>query len=418
MPLNQIAPLPRLRLYTALSHYWNVFTDLLTGKAYQGDDLERLSGKLQTMLGMQQVVPMPLARVGIYATIKALIRPGQKVIVSPYTIADVINMVVCAGGVPVFADIERETCNIDAKSVEALIGPDTGAVMVTHFYGLMCDVERIAEICAKHGVPLVEDAAQAFGGRRNGRFAGTFGTAGIYSFGMYKNVNAFFGGAVATNDPALAERIRAEIAAWPYQGLGGYAKKVISAAIIDVVTHPLVFRIFTFWLFRWAFLNNVNAINNKLKIDLDPKLSRELPADYKIRMSPLQARLILEQLDGVDAKALLRRRAAKQWHEGLKDIPELIIPPLLEDGSHIYWYFPIQYEHRHKLVAYAMQHGRDITESYHRNCAALPCFSAFANPCPNAQKTADSLIYLPTYPRYSAEEIAKTIGVIRAYFGK
>src|SRR6185503_17787272 len=101
--------------------------------------------------------------------VKALIKPGRKVILSPYTIADVVNMVVCAGGEPVFADIERETCNVDAAEVERLIDDQTGAVMVTHFYGLACDIERIAKICKDRNVPLIEDAAQAFGVRVNGK---------------------------------------------------------------------------------------------------------------------------------------------------------------------------------------------------------------------------------------------------------
>ena len=416
MLLGRIAPLPRLRLYTNLRHYFQVFSECLSGRNRRGDDLEVLSAAIRERVGLRHAIPMPLARVAIYATLKALIKPGQQVILSPYTIADVINMVVCGGGVPVFADIERETCNIDAKSVERLIGPDTGAVLVTHFYGLICDVERIAEICNQHGVPVVEDAAQAFGARRGGKASGTFGTAGVYSFGMYKNVNAFFGGMVVTDDDALAERIRAEIADWPLQPTLGYGKKVVSAVIIDIVTHPLVFRLFTFWLFRWAFLNGIDAINNKLKIDLDPKIKRQLPDDYKIRMSPLQARLIVKQLDQVEGKMQVRLNHAELWREGLKDLPELLLPPMLQDGSHAYWYFPIQFERRHDLVAFAMRHGRDITESYHRNCAALPCFAEYARPCPNAQATADSLIYLPTYPQYDENEIAKTLKVIHAYF--
>jgi dTDP-4-amino-4,6-dideoxygalactose transaminase len=65
-----------------------------------------------------------------------------------------------------------------------------------------------------------------------------------------------------------------------------------------------------------------------------------------------------------------------------------------------------------------MQRGRDITESYHRNCAELPCFAEFKGHCPKAQATADSLIYLPTYPRYELDEVRKTVAVIRAYFGR
>ncbi len=65
-----------------------------------------------------------------------------------------------------------------------------------------------------------------------------------------------------------------------------------------------------------------------------------------------------------------------------------------------------------------MRQGRDITMSYHRNCASVPCFAEYARPCPNAQATADQLIYLPTYPRYGRAEIEKTVAAIRSFFGK
>lgn len=410
-------PLARLRIYTSPSQYFRVAWETISGRALQGDEVAQLEGVVADTVGVATAVAMPLARVGIYFAIKGLIKPGQKVILSPYTIADVVNMVICAGGVPVFADIERKTGNIDANEVERLIDRETGAVMVTHFYGLACDIERVAAICKANKVPLVEDAAQAFGVRVNGRAVGTFGDAGIYSFGMYKNVNSFFGGMVVTNNIELRNRIAAEMAPLPLQPMGAYLKKVFSAFLTDVVTLPLLFRNSFFWLFRYAFLHNIDAINNKMRIDIDPQLVTKMPKEYLCRMSPLQARLILGQLDRVDRDTQRRIDAAKIYHEGLSDIPELILPPMRTDMSHMYWYFSIQCDDRRKLVAYAMKHGRDITESYHRNCADMSCFAKWYRDCPRARATADSLIYLPTYPRYTRAEIDKTIRVIRRYFG-
>src|SRR4051794_30154759 len=183
--MNLAGPLPRLRIYTSLGQYVRVLAETVTGRARRGDEVQALETTVADHVGVRCAVAMPLARVGIYFAVKGLISPGQKVILSPYTIADVVNMVVCAGGIPVFADIERNTCNVDAAEIERLIDDATGAVMVTHFYGLACDIERIAQICMAKGVPLIEDAAQAFGVRVNGRPVGTSGAAGIFSFGMY-----------------------------------------------------------------------------------------------------------------------------------------------------------------------------------------------------------------------------------------
>lgn len=411
-------PLPRLRIYTALGQYGRVLGEMLSGRANAGDSVAAFEGAVARLVGAPHAVAMPMARTAIYLTLKNLIRPGQKVIVSPYTIADVINMVICAGGIPVFADIERHTCNIDPAEIARLIDGETGAVLVTHFYGLMCDMPAISPLCRERGVPLVEDAAQCFGGRLGGRHAGTFGDAGIFSFGMYKNVNSFLGGMVVTGRRDLGERLQEEVGRLPYYAKPVYLRKVMAAAMTDVVTLPVVFRNLSFRIFRYAFLNGIDAINNKLKIDLDPAMRREMPVEYLFRMTPLQARLGLEQLARVEPDMQRRIHAARKYHSGLRDIPQLLLPPLREDGSHIYWYFPIQYDDRKALVRYAMEHGRDISESYHRNCAELACFAEFRRPCPNARATANALIYLPTYPRYSDDEIEKTIAVIRRFFGR
>ena len=152
---------PRLRLYTRASHYARAGVELLSQKWRQGDSVAEFEVRVAEKLDVDYAIAMPMARTGIYYAIRALVEPGKKVILSPYTISDVVNMVVCAGAVPVFADIEQETCNIDAKQVEDLIDDKTGAVLVTHLYGLTCDVERIERVCRERDVPLIEDAAQA-----------------------------------------------------------------------------------------------------------------------------------------------------------------------------------------------------------------------------------------------------------------
>jgi dTDP-4-amino-4,6-dideoxygalactose transaminase len=233
---------------------------------------------------------------------------------------------------------------------------------------------------------------------------------------MYKNVNSFLGGMVVTDDDALAAQLRTMTANLRVQPALGLARKAAFALATDAITSPPVFRVFSFWLFRWAFLHDVEVVNNRLKIDIDPALKREIPPEYTTRLSPVQARLVRQQLHRVDKDADARIRAARLYHEGLSDIPELLLPPLRQDRSHVYWHFPIQYSDRKSLVAHAMRHKRDITMSYHRNCADLPCFAAWARPCENARATSDTLIYLPTYPGYTEDEIRKTIAAIRGFF--
>lgn len=409
-------PQPRYRLYTRARTYATIAAELANGRWRHGDTCSELESAMQGF-GAANAVCAPRARTAIYLALRAILQPGQKVVLSPYTIADVINMVVCAGGVPVFADIERETGNIDAGEVEKLADADTGAVFVTHLHGLACDLPRLSAFCTDRGLPLVEDAAQALGAKVGGRRVGTVGDAGIFSFGMYKNVNAFLGGMVVTPHGGIAERIRAEVKGWPLQHLGGLLPEVAKGLATDLATWPPLFGAFTYHVFRYAFLHELSFFNKQVSFDDHPTLLTEMPDRYLRRMTPLQARLVLGQLADVDANIERRVAYAKRYHEGLSDLPELRLPPLRSDGSHMYTYYPIQVEARPAFLREMMRQGRDVAAQHIKNTADMDCFRAFHRDCPNARATADALVLLPTYPRYGEREVDRNVEAIRRIFG-
>ena len=411
-----IKPLPRYRLYTNLEKYFLFIKDILLKKSNLGDDIFKFENEVKGLTAAPYAVAMPQNRVGTYLTLKLLIRPGSKVIMSPYTIHDVVNMVICAGGIPVFVDIDRKTCNLDLKLVEDHIDKETGAILITHMLGLTMDIRRLAEICKKKGIVLVEDVAQAFGAVLNGKMAGTFGDAGIYSFGMYKNLNTFLGGMIITSRQDLFSKISDEIISYPVQKLGPLLKKVFLSFITDVATYPPFFKLIVFDLFRYGFLKNVNFINRRVSVENEAKCKLEIPLDYLCRMSPLQARLGLQALSGLQSDNFARVAFAKKYHDGLNDIDDLILPPLKEDLSHIYYYFPLQYKKRHDLIKHMMVKGCDVGEQHIKNCADLECFEEFHRNCPNARSVSNETILLPTYPRYSFDEVDRNVRAIRSFF--
>ena len=410
-------PLPRYRIYSRPGDYVAIARDVLTGRVARGDACSRLERAVEARHAVAHALCIAKARVGIYVTIRALVEPGRNVVLSPYTISDVVNMVVCAGGNPVFADREPDTCNVDAKEIEKLVDGDTGAVMVTHLHGLACDMEPIARVCRERGVPLVEDAAQAFGARYRGQPVGTFGDAGIYSFGMYKNLNAFFGGMVVTPRDDLHAKLRAEVDAFPWQETGYYLTKAASGLFTDVATWPLLFKALTYRIFRFGFLNEVAALNNQITVDQFPELKRELPESYLRRMTPMQARIVLSQLDGVDDAIRARIAFEQRYHEGLRDVAGVRLPPLRTDFSHTYTYFPIQVDDRQALLRHMMRERCDVAAQHPENCAGLECLDDWARDCSNAARTAESVVLLPTYPRYSQGDVDRNIRVVREYFG-
>lgn len=412
-----VPPKPRFRLYGGAGNYRSIALDLLLGRTARGTAVADLEHRLTEFFGTAHAIGMPQARVGIYLTLKSLIEPGQSVILSPYTIHDVVNMVIAAGGQPVFADIRRETCNISAREVEALIDQRTGAVMVTHLHGMACEIERIAAICRRRNIPLVEDVAQAFGATVAGRRLGTFGRAGVFSFGMAKNVNSFYGGAVVTDDAALAARLAAALRDQPYQELQVLAPRIGFCLTGDVLTTRAIFDAATFWIYRYGHLHGIDAITNRWRGEDDPVMRASIPDQKVRRLTPMQARLILRAIDRVDADTAIRVQHAGLYYEGLRDVAEILLPPMRTDGSHIYLTFPIQVPDRQDLLTFMVRHGRDLAVQHIGNCADYEVFSQYRRECPNARLTANQVLLLPTYPGYGRREIERNVAVIRRYFG-
>lgn len=142
------------------------------------------------------------------ALIGAGIGAGMEVIVPPYTFVATATAVLKANAVPVFADIELDTLNLDAGAAEAAVTDLTAAVMPVHFAGLPADMDRLGELARQRGLKVIEDSAHGWGSKWRGKGCGALGSAGGFSFQLSKNITAGEGGMVLTDDPDLADTIR------------------------------------------------------------------------------------------------------------------------------------------------------------------------------------------------------------------
>ncbi len=140
--------------------------------------------------------------------VAAGIQAGDEVIVPPYTFLATASAVVECNAVPVFADLELETSNLDPASIEAAITPRTRFIIPVHLGGLPCDMRRIMDLAAKHNLVVIEDACHAHGAEYQGRRVGAIGHLGVFSFQASKNLNSGEGGIIVTNDDDLAARCR------------------------------------------------------------------------------------------------------------------------------------------------------------------------------------------------------------------
>ena len=180
------------------------------GQYIMGPEVAELEGRLAEYTGAQHCITVASGTEALLIALMALdLQPGDEVVTTPFTFAATAEMIVLLGGVPVFADIEADTCNIDASLIEARIGPRTRAVMPVSLYGQVADMDAIEAIAQRHGLAVIEDAAQSFGATYRGRRSGNLGTLGCTSFFPSKPLGCYGdGGAVFTNDAALAQACR------------------------------------------------------------------------------------------------------------------------------------------------------------------------------------------------------------------
>ncbi|MEQ1805301.1 MAG: DegT/DnrJ/EryC1/StrS family aminotransferase [Burkholderiaceae bacterium] len=181
------------------------------GQFIMGPEVKELEGKLAAFTDAKHCITVASGTEALLISLMALdLKPGDEVVTTPFTFAATAEMIVLAGGRPVFVDIEPDTCNINAAGIEAAITPRTRAIMPVSLYGQVADMDEINAVAARHGsVPVIEDAAQSFGATYKGRRSCNLSTIGCTSFFPSKPLGCYGdGGAIFTNDDAIAQACR------------------------------------------------------------------------------------------------------------------------------------------------------------------------------------------------------------------
>lgn len=218
------------------------------------------------------------------------LEPGDEVITTPITDMGAICTLLFQQLVPVFADVDPLTLNVTAQTIEKAITPQTKAIVVTHLFGLPADMTEIMRLANDYDLPVIEDTAQAYLAKENGKLVGTFGTVGCFSFQQGKHMTCGEGGIVITQNAAIARRMK---------------------------------------LFRdkgWGF-GDPNPDHYSLGLNY--------------RMTELQAAIARAQLIKLDKCVDDRVRLAHKMHSLLKDIPGLILPIPPHNKVNTYWKYPL-----------------------------------------------------------------------------
>ena len=169
-----------------------------------GEKHKELEEGLEGYLGVDNVALFCNGHLALECALEAMGLPkGSEVITTPFTFASTVHAISRVGLVPVFADVKPGDYTIDPESIEHLVTPRTSAIVPVHVYGNLCDVDAIQRVADTHGLKVVYDAAHAFGVRRGGDSAASFGDASMFSFHATKVFNTIEGGAVCFRDPSL-----------------------------------------------------------------------------------------------------------------------------------------------------------------------------------------------------------------------
>ena len=171
-----------------------------------GAEVLTLERRVAEIVGARDAVAVSSGTSALWILMSALgVGPGDEVIVPGFTFVASMSAIVYTGASPVLAEID-DTFNLDPRSVEACITDRTKAILAVHMLGAACDLDVLGDIADRHGIMVVEDAAQAFGGSYHGRRLGAIGVGGAYSFNSYKTITCGDGGMLVTDSPELFER--------------------------------------------------------------------------------------------------------------------------------------------------------------------------------------------------------------------
>jgi dTDP-4-amino-4,6-dideoxygalactose transaminase len=178
-----------------------------TGAFWGGNEVQSFEKKMSNMFDVEHAIACNSATSGLWMACAAInLQPGDEVIVAPWSMSCSATVPLLFGAIPVFADIHEKFYSLDPADVERKITSNTKAIIAVDLFGLPY-LREIDEIAKRHGIFVIEDAAQAIGAKRDGRYAGTLGDIGVFSFTQGKHMTAGEGGACVTNDERLATNL-------------------------------------------------------------------------------------------------------------------------------------------------------------------------------------------------------------------
>lgn len=330
-----------------------------------GEEVAKLEQAIADYCGSAHAVGCASGSDALLLALMALgVGPGDEVITSTYTFFATAGAVSRLGAKPVFVDVDPATYNLQPEQIEPKITTATKAILPVHLYGQCADMAPILDVAKRHGLPVVEDMAQAIGAEYRGRKAGTLGDVGCMSFFPSKNLGGFGdGGMVVTNDDAIADQVE-------LLRVHGSRPKYYHAAV---------------------------GINS--------------------RLDALQAAVLSVKLPHLYGWTKGRQERATYYDEAFADLP-VQTPVIRDDCTHIYHQYVVRVADRDGLVAHLKAKDVGCALYYPVPLHLQDCFSPLGyreGDLPQAEAAAKSTVALPIFPELSVEEQEYVVSCIEEF---
>ncbi len=331
-----------------------------SGMLAHGPEVEAFEKEFAEYCGTKYAASCSSGTSAIHLALAALgIKPGDEVITTSFSFIASATPILFQGATPVFVDIDPKTFNIDPEKLKEAITEKTKAIIPVHLYGQCADMDKILEV-AKN-IPVLEDCAQSHGSIYKNKKAGSMGFAGMFSFYPTKNMTTGEGGMVTSNDEAFIEKI----------------KMLRNHGQVARYDHTMV--------------------------------------GFNLRLTSMAAAIGREQLKKLDKNTNIRRRNAKLLSEGLKDIPGIETPFIMEGNDPVFHQYTIKIIHGRDEISKGLnekQIGNKVF--YPTTIASSPALKEYAkNQYPVAEDCAKKVLSLPVHPLVSEEDVNTIITSIK-----
>jgi UDP-4-amino-4-deoxy-L-arabinose-oxoglutarate aminotransferase len=341
-----------------------------------GETVDRFEQQFAGYLGCRNVVTVSSCTAGLQLALTALgVGQGDEVVTTPMSFIATATAILQAGATPVFVDVEPDTGNLDADRVEAALTPRTRAILPVHLYGQMCDMRRLRALADRHGLAVVEDAAHCVEGSRDGVRVGQLGDAACFSFYATKNLTCGEGGAVATNDDALARKLK-------LLRLHGMTRTAADRQREGYQHWDMV-------VFGW-----------------------------KYNLDNIQAALLLPQLARLEETWQKREALAQRYLAFVSGLHGVTTPNLRPNTRHARHLFPVWVgDRRDEVVASLQGQGVGVVVNYramHLLSFFRQTFGFQPGVFPEAERIGDATLSLPFYPAMPAWEVEAVCDLLAA----